>query len=133
MERKIMTKISRCPVRRTVAAFVAFAMFELSFLPLSSTSHAGMVTTASVVADLNRVENKQTIDQFLERSDVKEQLLKAGVTSEEASMRLAALSDFEVKNLASQIDANRVGGDVIVIGLGTVLLVVLILILVRRI
>jgi hypothetical protein len=105
-------------------------MFELANLPRAQ---AGMISTATVVTNLNRVESQQTITQFLGRDDVKSQLAKAGVSSEEASMRLAALSDFEVKNLASQIQANQVGGDVLVIGLGTVLLVIIILLLLRRI
>ncbi len=117
-------------LRTTVAAILAFTMFELSNLPLA---HAGMITTQTVVSDLNRVENQQTINQFLERDEVKSQLAKAGVSSEEASMRLAALSDFEVKNLASQIEANHAGGEVIVIGLGTILLIIIILILLKRI
>jgi hypothetical protein len=92
-----------------------------------------MIATQTVVTELNRVDNQQTINRFLERDEVKSQLAKAGVSTEEASMRLAALSDFEVKNLASQIEANHVGGDVLVISLGTVLLVIIILLLLKRI
>lgn len=117
-------------LRTTVAAILSFTMFALARMPLA---HAGMITTTSVVTELNRVENQKTIDQFLNRDEVKTQLAKAGVSTQEASTRLAALSDIEVKNLASQIHANQAGGDVIVIGLGTILLVVIILLLLRRI
>ena len=117
-------------LRTTVAAILSFTMFELTTLPMAQ---GGMISTQVVVADLNRAHNQKTIDQFLEREEVKSQLAKAGVSHQEASMRLAALSDFEVKNLASQIEAGQSGGDVIVISLTTVLLVIIILLLLKRI
>lgn len=91
-----------------------------------------MIATSEVVTRMTQEQNLAKVGEFLGRSDVQQELMKYGVTSEEAAKRLASLSDQEVKQMAEQIDQNMAGGDVIVIGLGTILLIVIILLLIGK-
>jgi hypothetical protein len=66
---------------------------------------------------------------YLNEGHVRDQLIQNGVAPEEASVRLASLSDQELRQLATQVQEARAGGDILV----TILLVVLIVFLVKRI
>ena len=88
-----------------------------------------MISTHTVVADMTRAQAEQKVRDYLSREDVRSLMLKQGVSSEEASARLASLSETELRQMAGQIEQARYGGDILV----TVLLVVLIIFLVQRI
>lgn len=109
---------------------LSFAMVEVNF---SLNANAGMIPTSIVVADQAREKNKQTIDEFMSRAEVQNEFVKRGVSPQEASARIAALSDFEMQQLAGNIATAPAGADVIVISLTTILLIVLILLIIGRI
>ena len=88
-----------------------------------------MISTHTVVADMTRAQAEQKVRDYLSRDEVRSMMLKQGVSSEEATARLASLSEAELRQLAGQIEEARYGGDILV----TVLLVVLIIFLVQRI
>ncbi len=113
-----------------LALYLSVGIFQLQTI---SSANAGMIATREVVSTINHDRNREKIAKYLEREDVKTQLVKFGVNPNEASMRIASLSDTEVQKLAGQIDKSVAGGDVIVISLMTVLIVVLIIFLIRRI
>ena len=87
-----------------------------------------MIPTSHVIADLTRAQAENKIEEFLSRSEVRQQLLEQGVSSEEVSLRMAALSESELKQLAHQVQQARAGGDI----LFTILIVVLIIYIVKR-
>lgn len=89
----------------------------------------GMISTATVVGDLSRAQAQQNVQNFVNQSQVREELVKRGVSPEEVTSRLASLSETEVKQLAGQIETARAGGDI----LWTILIIVLIIFLVKRI
>lgn len=89
----------------------------------------GMISTHAVVTDMTRAQAEQKVRDYLSRDEVRSLMLKQGVSSEEATARLASLSETELRQLAGQIEEARYGGDILV----TVLLVVLIIFLVQRI
>ncbi len=91
-----------------------------------------MITTSAVVEQMNRQQTEQKVQDFLARTEVRNEFVKRGVSPDEVSMRIASLSDRELKQLATQMDQARFGGDVIGI-LIVVLLVVLIIYLAKRI
>ena len=91
-----------------------------------------MIPTSAVVGDMNREQAEQKVARFLDRADVKNELMRRGVSADEAAVRLASLSDQELNQLATQMDQARAGGDVTGI-LVVVLLVILIIFLVKRI
>lgn len=88
-----------------------------------------MISTVEVMRRLAADAERKEISDLLLRDQVKAALEFNGVSSEEASKRLAALSDQEVQKLSEQIKEARAGGDV----LTTIVLVLLIIFLVQRI
>lgn len=113
----------------SLVAVLSFALVEVSF---SLNANAGMIPTGMLVADLSRAKNKEKVAAFLQRQDVQKELIQRGISPAEASVRIAALSDFELQTLAGNIDNAPAGADVIVISLTTILLVILILLLIGR-
>lgn len=87
-----------------------------------------MLSTSSVIEDLSRTQTENKVQDFLNKNEVKNELVKQGVSPEEATHRLASLSDRELHQLSLQIEQARYGGDILI----TVLLVVLIIYLMKR-
>ncbi len=88
-----------------------------------------MIPTNSFVIETSEAQAQENISNFLNRSDVQTQLMAQGLSHEEASLRIAALSKSELNLLSSQINEARAGGDILV----TILLIILIIFLVKRI
>ena len=87
-----------------------------------------MIPTSSLVIELTEEQAKENINSFLSRTDVQEQLMKNGLSVEEASLRISTLSKSELNKLSSQMNEARAGGILV-----TILVVILILILIGRI
>ena len=105
-------------------------MTHIPDVALAETAVAtSMIPTSAVVSDMNAAEAKANVDQFLKRDDVRQQLMANGISADEAATRVAALSPTEMKNLSSQMEQARAGGDLLV----TILVVVLIIFLIQRI
>lgn len=102
--------------------------FSMIQIPLLKSAHANesMITTSVAIEDFNRTQTEGNLNQFLARQDVKDQLVKLGVSPEEATRRLASLSDADLKKLSSEIDHQTAGGDIV----GVLLVVVLVLLIV---
>ena len=110
--------------------------FTLMAVPVYR-AEAVMISTEQVLREESyrqlRAMNEAKVKAFLSRDEVKAELTKLGVKPEEASLRVASLSDEELQNAAIQID-QQVAGSGIVIGLLTiVVLVLLIIFLAKRI
>ena len=110
-------------VRMLLCFMISFSLVE--FPIMKAHAHAGMISTSEAVADITRADSEKTLNAFLDRNDVKEQMVKLGVNPEEASRRMASLSDSEVRKLAGDIDKATVGGDI-----GGILILVLVIILI---
>ncbi len=89
-----------------------------------------MISTEKVVSDLSAERTR--IAGWLNRTEVKNKLVEWGVSTEEAGTRVAALSDSEVRQVASRMDQLPAGGDGIYLGLGALVLIGIILILIYR-
>lgn len=89
-----------------------------------------MISTETVVDDL--ASERARIYAFLEREEVEKKIVELGVSPTEASQRVASLSDSEVRQVAGQLDQLPAGGDGIYIGLGTLVLIGILLILLLR-
>src|SRR5688572_30621829 len=105
-------------LRRIIASLLVLSIAGLG-LPLPV--QAGMVGTHAVVASAER----ERIASFLEREDVRQQLLAQGVSPTQAKARVAALTDEEARQLAGQVDSLPAGGDI----LGVLLTVFLVLLI----
>lgn len=118
---------------KSVLQIPVLVLLSLAFVPGPRTANAAMISTGQAVSRLSHDAERKKIAEFVNRSDVKTQLIKYGVNPAEASMRLASLSDKEVKNLSAQIDSSTAGGDPIVGVLSLVLIILLIIFLAQRI
>lgn len=101
----------------------------LTNLPAQALAEAQMIQTQEVVAELSRQDRENQVQGLLNNEEVRKNLLELGLTPDEVSSRLATLSDVEMKQLSSQLEQARYGGDILV----TILVVVLIIFLIKRI
>lgn len=101
----------------------------LSNVPTTAMAESGLIPTHVAVEELTRSEALQQVHEFLGRSDVQKLLIERGLSAEEASSRLASLSEVELRQLSQQVEQARAGGDI----LGAVLIVVLIIFIITRI
>lgn len=116
-------------VRMMLCLIISFTLIEL---PVMKSAHASMITTNQVVSEMTRVESHERVANFMDRKDVQDQMIKLGVSPEEAQKRVASLSEAELRKITQEIDESTVGGDVGGI-LVLVVLVLLIIYLAKRI
>lgn len=100
----------------------------VSTTTFATTKQNSLISTGTLVEELSRDEAQAQVRVYLEREDVKRALVEKGVAPEEASRRLAALSESELRQLVGQIDQAKSGGDILV----TVLIIVLIIFLIKK-
>jgi hypothetical protein len=114
-------------LRRGVALVVALAVLVTS-LPLG-TVQAALVSTEQLLAAGNGAAERARVLAFVERADVREQMVALGVDPDEAAARVQALSDAQVREIAGQLDRLPAGQSAIGIIVGAILLVFLVLLL----
>ena len=118
--------------RTTKYLCIGALSFSLSNTPSVAAAAAHdlkLISTAEVVDEVSRSHKEQKVKDFLSRSDVRDQLIKHGVNADEASIRVASLSEQELNQLSSQVEQAKAGGNILV----AILLIVLIIYLIKRI
>jgi hypothetical protein len=105
-------------LRRLLAALLIVSLT----MPAPMPAEAAMLSTDAALSGLER----ERVADFLARPDVRSLLQSYGVHPDDASARVAALSDSEVARLAAEIDRAPAGGD----ALGTIVWVALVVFLV---
>ena len=108
-------------LKQTLAASLTATML-LSSLP----AHAGIVGTEQMLSQDSRAISLGKVQTFMASEQVSAQLLSMGVAPEMVAERVAALSESELQQLASSIDSQPAGGDILIIA-GIVFVVLLIL------
>ncbi|WP_409479788.1 PA2779 family protein [Pseudobdellovibrio sp. HCB154] len=113
---------------------VAVLSLSLSHLPnvvLAETIQAQkkMISTSEVLENFDRKLAQEKVANFLSQKDVELKLVEQGLSLAEAKARVMSLSDQELQNLSTQVDKAQYGGDILV----TILLIVLIIFLIKRI
>ena len=121
-----MKMFERC---RRALAQLGIALLLVATLPMGAV-HAGLVSTDSVIADsFGTNDDRQRVEAFLDRDDVKRQLAELGVDPREAEARVAALGDEEISRIAGQLDELPAGEGLltsIAIGAGVILIILVI-------
>ncbi len=89
---------------------------------------AAMVSTDQALATLSGDADRATVLSFLARGDIRNQMVQMGVDPDEATERVAGLSDEEIQNIAGHIDELPAGEGVgvIIAAAGLVFIVLLI-------
>jgi hypothetical protein len=114
-------------LRRGVALVVAVAMLVVS-MPIGA-AQAALVSTEQLLTTGDGPAERARVMAFLERADVREQIVALGVDPNEAAARVQALSDAQVRQIAGQLDQLPAGHSAVSIIVGAILLVFLILLL----
>mgnify|MGYP003398420185 CR=1 FL=1 len=108
--------------KRLIAALL-IASTTLMGLPL--TAHAGIVSTDTTLTATVTDANRDRVNTFLARSDVRQAMEARGVDSADALVRVQSMSDAEVAQVAGRIDQAPAGGDILGV-LFTVFIVLLV-------
>ncbi len=126
------TKLGRGTMKKFICIGMAIWMSGFPKFALA-TAVEQMIPTVTVVEELSRAEAQKKVEDIVGSAEVRAKLESLGVSPEAFSTRLASLSDSELRQMASQMEAARYGGDTVVGVLLIVLLVLVIVYLARRI
>jgi hypothetical protein len=114
-------------LRHFIVAPLIVAMTVLS-MPLG-VAQAGLVGSEAIVAAEANAANRQAVDAFLQRQDVRDQLQTMGVNPAEAEKRVAALSDAEVAKIAGSLPTDPAGEGALGIIVGAVIIIAVVLLI----
>lgn len=88
-----------------------------------------LLPTQAALTELTRAEAEQRLDHYLQNQELRQKLTSHGYSPAEIQARINSLSTSEMNSLVQQMDQAQYGGDLLI----TVLLIVLIIFLVKRI
>ncbi|HEX6929599.1 MAG TPA: PA2779 family protein [Gammaproteobacteria bacterium] len=111
-------------MRNAAVSFVTLLSFLAGTLA-APVAHAGIITTESWVLQSQADAERDKVARMLGREDVREQMLAMGVDPSRIEARLAGLSDAEVAQLSTQMEALPAGAGVIEVLLFVVLVFVI--------
>lgn len=121
---------------RAVALTMAIVLLIAS-LPLG-VAQAALVTTDRMLGDRGigaetpgdaARQERDKVNAFVQRQDVREQMIALGVDPVEAAARVASLSDPEVRQIAGQIDSLPAGQGVLVALIGAAVFIFVVLLI----
>jgi len=94
-------------------AVVSCLVAGLTLSSLPFTAQAGIVGTEQVLAASAQSADRDRVNAFLARDDVRNALQGQGVNADAAMARVQAMSDAEVAQLAHRVDQAPAGGDIL--------------------
>jgi len=98
------TRFIRMTSRLLIAGILSIAV------PLQST-YAVMVGTEQVVPSVQSQSERERINTFIDREDVRKEMQAQGIDANDTKARVAALTDEEVHKIAGNMDRLPAGGD----------------------
>jgi len=110
-------------LRKGTVVLLAAAVLSAS---VQSAAHGAVVSTSQYLATIDRKATLARIDAALARTEVRDRLEQLGVDPVAANERIAALSDRELEQLATDLDNLPAGGSLLGV-VGIVFIVLLIL------
>lgn len=114
-------------LRQGLALVLAVLMFLLAG-PLG-TARAALITTEQMVAGAATVDDRARVAAFLEREDVRRQMVALGIDPAEAAARVGSLTDAEVQQIVGQLDRLPAGQSAIAAVIGAALFIFLVLLI----
>ena len=121
---------------RAIALIMALVLL-ISSLP-QGVAQAALISTDQLMANQDTGDQmpgdgaqneRRQVDAFLQRHDVRDQMVAFGVDPAEAAARVASLSDREIRQIAGQIDRLPAGQGVLVALVGAAVLIFLVLLI----
>ena len=107
----------------SLVAVLAASLFVSS---VQSAAYASVISTQEYLTAVDREATRARIDAVLAREEVRSKLEQYGVDPAETDARLAALTDPELEQLATDLENMPAGGSVLAV-VGIVFIVLLIL------
>lgn len=106
------------------------ALCFLTFCPglYASERNVGLISTSDFVTFNQADKAADSSEEIVDRTEIKKLLLKNGIDEKEIDLRLASMSDRDIKALNQQIDQAQAGGLLVAI-----LVVILIIYFAQRI
>lgn len=104
--------------------------FLLATIPLGAV-RAELVTTDQVLSGESLAVDRARVSAFLERGDVRDQMIALGVDPAQAGARVSSLSDSEVKQIAGRLDALPAGEDLATI-VGTIVILAVVVLFITE-
>lgn len=96
--------------KQLVASLLIFCLTAAGF-PLAA--HASIITTNEVITADAATTNRDTVNAFLLREDVRQAMQSQGISPVAATERVKAMSDVEVAQLAGRVDQAPAGGEIL--------------------
>lgn len=93
---------------RHLFAIPLIATMVIISMPLG-VAQAGLVGSDAIVASEVSKADRQAVEAFLQRQDVRDQLEGWGIAAAEAEQRVAALSDAEIAQIAGSLPDDPAG------------------------
>jgi len=111
---------------RRIAKPVAYSVvLAFTLISVQMPAYGAIIGTETAIQQKDSAAARAHIKAMLARTDIQKQLITAGVSPDEVSARVNAMTDTEVAQLSGQLDKAAAGGD----ALGIVLFVFLVLVL----
>jgi hypothetical protein len=109
--------------RHLVVAVLAASLLASS---LQSAAYADVISTQQYLTAIDRDATRARIDSMLAREEVRSKLEQYGVDPTETEARLAALTDQELEQLATDLENMPAGGDLLgIVGITFIVLLIL--------
>ena len=90
-------------------------------------AQAEMISTLQAVESGSRAQDLETINGAIAREQVREQFIALGVEPAQVEVRLASLTDTELRTIASQVEQMPAGASSVLAVIGVVFIVLIIL------
>ncbi len=116
---------------RIIKKFVATAMAVLMVMNVTpiGLAQAKMVTTDQVLEHADPGSDQKRVESFILREDVQRQLVLLGINPEEATSRVASLSNGEIQQIAGRLDELPAGEGGVGAVVGAILIIFLVLLI----
>ena len=102
-------------MRLKISIILIFSL--LSFTIYSAEAEIKMLPTLDVVNEFSTIQTREDLITFIKSDNVQKEFIKRGVDPKEALIRIASLTNEEMKSLSDQIKKSQAGGD---FGVGTI-------------
>lgn len=101
---------------RAYLSTLLIAAMVITSLPVAAapaSPSTDLVSTQSVLANDSAQADRERIHQLLNRADIQDALVEQGVDMDEVEARVAALSDAEAQQMATQLEELPAGAGVV--------------------
>lgn len=101
-------------------------VLAVQLVAVGTMAQAQMIGTDTAIQRETADMDRAYLMDELKKDEVRDEIVRLGVSPDEAEARLAALSDAEVARMINQYEQNKAGGDGIIGALVTVFIILLV-------